>query len=162
MSQNLQREILCLSQQRIPAEAQGRFCIELKDPVTGKVKERVTEKNNIFTDSLFSYAYNGNSTYGFNWPDVLKNLPLVLTDSTATIDPAFPFIRGNVIGRGFPTTSGSGNYQGAYNSANQVLGACTTSSARWKYQYGVRQTRYGSSLFDSGFRTYFDSSVISA
>lgn len=114
---------------RKPLAAEGHFCIELTDPLTGKVKECVKEKNNVFLDSLFSLMLNG--TGPFNGLGVM---PLAITDSVAPID-TLPLLRGSVVGIGFPGQSGYGLYQGAYNALNQEICVCTTTSARWKYQY---------------------------
>lgn len=108
-----------------PAHAEGRVCIDLKDPDTGKVLERVKGKNHIYKDSLFTSS----------WVSKLNSIQLLLTDNGDPVDDNFPYILGNIIGYGIPSNSGSGNYQGAYNSANQILSSMTEDSVRWKFQY---------------------------
>lgn len=113
-----------------PHHAEGRFCIDLTDPLTGKVKSRTTGKNHVFTDSLFS-----NKSNVYNWTSVVSTAFLELTNSTIAVDADLPFILGQTVGYGKPTTGSTGLYRGAYNSANQVLAAMTPDSVRWKFQY---------------------------
>lgn len=107
-----------------PCAAEGRYCIDLTDPVTGKVTERIAGKNHVFEESLFS-----------SWPSSVSTVCLALNDSTTEIDSNMPFLFGQNVGYGLPSTSGTGNYRGAFNSANQVLAKMTPDSVRWKFQY---------------------------
>ena len=113
-----------------PAHAEGHFCIELKDPDTGRVKERVQGKNHVFPDSLFSYPTSGGS-----WKNIVNGVYMVLSDDDTPVDNNFPYMLGNTIGYGIPSTAGSGNYRGAYNTINQVLASMTPDMCRWKFQY---------------------------
>lgn len=105
--------------------AEGRVCIELTDPCSGRVTQRIIGKNHVFTDTLFSN----------NWIADIGAAYTVLTDDNTAVDAAFPYLLGNTIGYGIPSNSGSGTYRGAYNSANQVIANMTLNSCRWKFQY---------------------------
>ena len=111
-----------------PVHAEGHICIDLTDPLTGKVKERIKGQNHVFTESLFS----GNR---FDWVRSVSGVWLCLNDSTAAIDSSIPYLLGQTVGYGIPSMASSGLYRGAYNIANQVLAQMTLSSARWKFQY---------------------------
>lgn len=111
-----------------PLHAEGHICIDLTDPLTGKVKERIKGENHVFTDSLFS----GNS---FDWVGSLSAAWLCLNDSTAAIDTTVPYLMGQTVGYGIPSAGSSGLYRGAYNAANQVLAQMSLTGARWKFQY---------------------------
>jgi len=111
-----------------PFGAEGRICIDITDPVTGKIKNRVKGKNTILLDSFFSGL-------NCNWIAAISDVYLVLTDSVAVIDPYMPYVLGQVLGYGVPSQSGSGSYRGAYNVANQILAARTDLGVSWKFQY---------------------------
>ncbi|MEG1491964.1 MAG: hypothetical protein RR394_06905 [Oscillospiraceae bacterium] len=118
-----------------PKDARGHICIDLTDPISGRVEKRVEGENHVFKDFIFAQECNNYSLS--TWVDTLSNIGtyLVLTDSSAAISDAMPFILGNVIGYGVPNQGSSGTYCGAYNSANQVLAAVNGNSVRWKFQY---------------------------
>lgn len=111
-----------------PSAAEGRVCIDLIDPYTGKVKDRVKGENRIFTDSLFS-------GYQYDWTNTLNYAYVCLNDTTIPINANIPYLFGQTVGYGIPNEDGSGLYRGAYNAANQVLKKMTLNSVRWKYQY---------------------------
>lgn len=111
-----------------PAAAEGRVRLELTDPVTGKVKERVEGKNHVFEDALFSGT-------GFDWVSSVSAAWMALNDNDANIDPDMPFLLGDTVGYGIPGQGTKGTVRGAYNAANQVLAAMTLESVRWKFQY---------------------------
>lgn len=120
----------------IPSSAQGKFRIDLTDPLTGKVKERVEEKNHVFIDSLFSTAgFPGSSSPVRSWYDLLSTVYMTLTTNQSDLDLELPYVPGNVLGYGIPSMGSSGTLRGAYNVVNQVLGDCTPESARFKYQF---------------------------
>lgn len=110
-----------------PAHAEGHFCIELKDPDTGKIKEKVQGQNHVFPDALFSQT----ST----WQSAVSSVYMVLSDDDTAVDNNFPYMLGNVVGYGVPSAGSSGNYRGAYNTTNQVLASMTPDMCRWKFQY---------------------------
>ena len=111
------------------ATAEGRVCVELKDPQTGQVMDKVQWKNHVFTEALFSAGS------GPWWSDAVNSVYTVMTDDDAAVDTTFPYMLGNVIGYGIPSRDGEGTTRGAYNSANQLLAKMTLNSCRWKFQY---------------------------
>lgn len=111
------------------ATAEGRVCVELKDPQTGRVTDKVQWKNHVFTEALFS------ANTGAWWSNAVNNVYTVMTDDDAAVDTTFPYMLGNVIGYGKPSNGSSGTTRGAYNSANQMLAKMTPNSCRWKFQY---------------------------
>ena len=132
---NIEEKIQLLKRNISPHHAEGRICIDLTDPLTGKVKHRVEGENHVFNGPMIAgSAYNGLSSGGFV-QDFSSNLPLVLTDSVAAIDTSLDLVMGQIVGYGIPSASGSGTYKGSYNSANQILARKTLDSVYWKYQY---------------------------
>lgn len=112
-----------------PQAAVGKFCIDLTDPVTGKVLERMNGTNHVFEDVL--YAGAGDTS----WIDATSQAWMVLNDSQLPIDPDMPYVMGQTVGYGRPSQSGSGLFRGAYNAANQKLAEWDFTSIRWKFQY---------------------------
>jgi hypothetical protein len=113
-----------------PQAAVGKFCIDLTDPVTGKVLERMNGTNHVFEDVLYANASNGAS-----WIAATSNAWLVLNDSPLAVDPDMPYVMGQTVGYGRPSQAGSGLFRGAYNAANQKLAEWDLTSIRWKFQY---------------------------
>ena len=108
-----------------PLQAEGRCTIELTDPITGKVKDRVGGKNMVFPETLMVDR----------WWSVLDSVWTVLGDDDTPSSLDFPFMRGNGLGYGVPSTAGSGLYQGAYNPSNQFLKRQSDGKLSWKFQY---------------------------
>ncbi len=133
-----------------PLHAEGRVCIDLTDPITGKVKKRVNGKNHVFTDGLFSGE-------NFDWITAVSEAYTCLNDSTTTINTTIPYMFGNTVGYGIPSTSGTGTYRGAYNSENQVLAEMTTTSARWKFQYDFTAAQANGTIGTIGLTHQYDS-----
>jgi hypothetical protein len=111
-----------------PGRAIGRVTIDLLDPITGKVRNRVSNPNHVFEDALFSGS-------AYDWITSMSGQYTLLTDNATAVDEDLPFVLGNIVAYGIPSQASSGTYRGAYNAANQVLAAITTTSARWKFQY---------------------------
>ena len=76
-----------------PFQAEGRIRLDLTDPVTGKVKERVEGKNHVFKESLLS-AWNS-----VNWWEDVSAMWLCLNDSSDSIATDFPYLLGQTVGR---------------------------------------------------------------
>lgn len=112
-----------------PQAAVGKFCIDLTDPVTGKVLERMNGTNHVFEDVL--YADRGSTS----WIDATSQAWMVLNDSQLPIDPDMPYVMGQTVGYGIPSQAGLGLFRGAYNAANQRLAEWDFTSIRWKFQY---------------------------
>ena len=112
-----------------PQAAVGKFCIDLTDPVTGKVLERMNGTNHVFEDVL--YAGAGSTS----WIDATSQAWMVLNDSQLPIDPDMPYVMGQTVGYGIPSQTGKGLFRGAYNAANQKLAEWDLTSIRWKFQY---------------------------
>lgn len=108
-----------------PLQAEGRCTIELTDPITGKVKERVGGGNMVFPETLMLDS----------WWSVLDRVWTVLGDNDTPSSLDFPFMRGNGLGYGVPSTAGSGLYQGAYNPSNQFFKKQSDGKLSWKFQY---------------------------
>lgn len=111
-----------------PAGAEGRVCIDLKDPDTMKVKERIQGKNHVFEESLMSGP-------SFDWVSAVNIAYLCLNNTNISIDPHIPYLFGQTVGYGMPSQSGSGEYRGAYNQANQILEQWSLDSIFWRFQY---------------------------
>ena len=126
MKDSIKAELL----KRQPMHAEGNFCIDLTDPLTGKVVDRRSAKNQVFPIGIW-----GAQPYIYTWTYYVDNVLMVLTDSTREIDANFPFLLGTPVGFGIPSNAGNGTYRGAYNATNQVLHASTLESIRWKFQY---------------------------
>lgn len=136
----------------IPVHAEGRVSLALTDPLTGKVTEKLAGKNYVFTDALFS---NGVESL-VDWFRYMNLYPwMCLNDSTKALDTTFPYLLGQTIGYGIPSTSGSGLYRGAYNAANQVLGLCTAEKARWKYQYDFTTAQANGTIRNIGLTSQY-------
>ena len=108
-----------------PLQAEGRCTIELTDPITGKVKERVGGKNMVFPETLMLDE----------WWDVLSAAYTVLGDDDTPSSVDFPYMRGKPLGYGIPGKDGSGLYQGAYNPSIQILKGVSDGKLSWKFQY---------------------------
>ena len=147
MKDSIQAELL----KRPPMHAEGNICIDITDPLTGKVVDRRKTKNQVFPIGIW-----GAQPYIYNWNYYVDNVYMVLTDSTQEIDSNFPFLMGTPIGFGIPSNSGSGNYRGAYNSANQVLHASTLSSIRWKFQYDFTTAQANGTIGTIGLTHQYD------
>lgn len=128
-----------------PAYAEGHFCLDLTDPMTGKIKKQIKGKNTVFLDQLFLGMWTSNfSTSGYTdyytlpWNAMALGINrsiLALNDAGPAPDPNFPFLMGQTIGYGKPSTGSLGTFRGAYNAANEVLGSFSDTKQRWKFQY---------------------------
>lgn len=115
--------------------ARGRVCLELTDPLTGKIKERTEGVNHVFEDvlRLFEYASSYSSLF---FSQGISKYRLHLNDDGTAVDPSLPFMRGNSLGWGIPSQGSSGLFQGAANMANEILNEVTPGEkSRWKFQY---------------------------
>ena len=108
-----------------PLQAEGRCTIELTDPITGKVKERVGGKNMVFPETLMVNR----------WWESINSVYTVLGDDDTPSSLDFPFMRGQTIGYGQPSQAGSGLYRGTYNASNQILCRQGEGKLSWKFQY---------------------------
>ena len=108
-----------------PLQAEGRCTIELTDPITGKVKERVGGKNMVFPETLMVNR----------WWERINSAYTVLGDDDTPSSLDFPFMRGQTIGYGQPSQAGSGLYKGSYNASNQILCRQGEGKLSWKFQY---------------------------
>lgn len=124
MKDSIKTELL----RRKPEAAKGHVCIDLTDPITGKVKNRVEGDNYAFPKSLFSGP-------SFDWKDAISNSFFALNDSPIALDQSIPYLMGQTIGYGRPSQPGLGTFRGAYNAANQVIAALDLTKIRWKFQY---------------------------
>jgi hypothetical protein len=110
-----------------PLAASGNFTIDFTDPITGKVRKRIEEKNHVFTESLM----HGTG----NWITKISGQTLVINDSDRVVDTTLPYIHGDTVAYGIPSQGSLGTTRGAYNAANQVLAEWTLEKIRWKFQY---------------------------
>ena len=58
-----------------------------------------------------------------------------MNNTNLSINTKYPYLFGQTVGYGKPSTAGTGLYRGAYNAANQVLRELSLDSVRWKFQY---------------------------
>lgn len=133
----------------LPAIAKGHPCIELKDPLTGKIKERIEGDNHVFTDALFS-----------GWWSAVSSAYMVLSDDDTPVDNNFPYMLGNVVGYGVPSQSGSGTYCGAYNSTNQILASMTPDKISWKFQYDFTTSQANGTIKSIGLTRQYGGSAV--
>jgi len=133
-----------------PLEAEGRVRIDLTDPLTGSVVDRREGKNHVFTQYLERSQLTN-----------LNSIKTVLTDFTGTLDTTVPFLPGNIIGWGTPSTGSSGNYQGAYNSAKEVIYQYkpTSNSVYWKMVYEFTAPQANGTIGCIGLTHQFDASI---
>lgn len=136
------------------ATAEGRVCVELKDPQTGRVTDKVQWKNHVFTEALFS------ANTGAWWGDTVNNVYTVMTDDDAAVDTTFPYMLGNVIGYGIPSSGSSGATRGAYNSTNQVLAKMTLNSCRWKFQYDFTTAQANGTIKSIGLTNQYSTASL--
>ena len=129
--------------------AAGKYCIELKDPNTGRATKTVQGKNHVFSDSLRSDNLQ-----------ILDSIPLVLTDGTQNVMTDFPFLSGYPIGNGIPGYNGYENIRGAYESSAQILRNYrpATNSLYWKYRYNFTTTQANGSISSIGLTFQYMSS----
>lgn len=119
-----------------PHHAEGHICIDLTDPITGKIKERIQGKNTAFPVNIYGSSNSStNYIYSGSWVNDLASLTTVLTDNVNALDTSLALLPGQVVGYGLPGQAGSGTYRGSYNAANQIIASQSLSSVRWKYQY---------------------------
>ena len=133
-----------------PLEAEGRVRIDLTDPLTGRVVDSREGKNHVFTQFLERSQLTS-----------LNSIKTVLTDFTGTLDTTVPFLPGNIIGWGTPSTGSSGNYQGAYNSAGQVIFQYkpTSNSVYWKMVYEFTTSQANGTIGCIGLTHQFNGST---
>lgn len=152
---------------RKPIHAEGHPCIMLTDPITGKVKEKIQGKNQVFLDALLCRQSNTG-----DWVDAISTLWTCLNDSALAVDANIPYLMGQTLGYGVPSTAGASTFRGAYNATNQVLAQKTRESVYWKFQYDFttaqaigtinsiglthQYKRFGSVKPISGFPIYAD------
>lgn len=129
-----------------PLYAKGHPCIELWDPDTHEIVKKVEGDNLVFTAAFLESSF---------YKNIINDLMLTLNDDGTPIDANFPYMRGQVVGMGIPSAAGVGLYQGAYNSANQVLGAQTLSSIRWKFQYDFTTAQANGTIRSIGLTTQY-------
>jgi len=122
MRDKITMEMLC----KTPVFAEGHVTIDLTDPITGKIKQRVDGKNHVFTEALWA---------GSPWHSRLSSMQFVLNDSEIALNTGLPFLLGQTVAYGTPSQASLNTFRGAFNAANQVLGVRTREKIRWKYQY---------------------------
>ena len=117
-------------------EIKGNVCIEYRDELTGRIKERIASKNHIFEDSFRSG----------NWSDILNNTSyenLFITDDNSPPDDNLPYLRGNIVGWGRTNTAASGLYQGNYITDKSWLDRDINNgmgrSWKWTYEFSSSQ-----------------------
>jgi len=137
-----------------PQAAVAKFCIDLTDPVTGKVLERMNGTSHVFEDVLYA---GGGST---SWIDATSQAWMVLNDSQLPIDPDMPYVMGQTVGYGRPSQSGKGLFRGAYNAANQKLAEWDLTSIRWKFQYDFTPPQAVGTIRQIGLTHQYNRSLV--
>ena len=117
----------------IPAQFEGRCCIQYTDPLTGRVLEEIKGQNHVFEAQLNGLAAL-NST-------ALEADLLLTTGGYLPTDDDIPFIPGQPIGYGRVDASGEGLYRGAYRTADSYYNKKTLSKITNKYVYDFLQTQ---------------------
>lgn len=110
-------------------EAEGFVTIDYTDPVTQKVKERISGKNHVFKEALFCH---GDASGWQGRGNSITEPCLLLTDDASAIDPDFPFLVGKTIGYGYGKLGSSGTLRGAWNPAGYIAQMSTTA---WESKY---------------------------
>ena len=124
MKEKIQLELLG----RKPEFAKGHVRLDLFDPITLKVKDRIEGDNHVFSESMLA-GYSG------KWVNRISSAFMVLGDSPYAIDTQVPYILGQAVGYGVPNQGTLGTFRGAYNAANQILAQKSIDKIRWKFQY---------------------------
>lgn len=137
---------------RKPGHAEGHICLELYDPITRRITEQRKVKNHVFEDLLFSGP-------SLDWAAMLNTAWVVLNDSTAAIDNDVPFILGQTLGYGVPSTAAGGTLRAGYVSATQQLGVCTLEKMSWIYAYDFSSSQAVGTIGTAGITTQFFSSA---
>lgn len=117
--------------ERRPTAMLGKVGIDLTDPITGKVVERVCGKNRVYPDALFTT----------NWLSRIGSMFMCLNDSDKALNPLIPFVFGNCLGYGKPGAGSQGALRGAANMASQVIAQKTVEKVRWKFVYDFTTTQ---------------------
>lgn len=89
----------------------GHCCIEYKDDITGKVREKIEGNNHVFVDQF------AGATSLYNY----FNQPILLCEGGSDISDALPIIPGNPIGIGMPGQETYGIYRGAWRSSDAYI-----------------------------------------
>lgn len=143
-------------------EAIGKVRIDLTDPLTGKVKERIEGKNHVFNDMITSGEFYSNGAYYpvLSQSNGISTAMMVLNDDGATIDPKLALVRGQTIGYGVPGAGSSGAFKGSANMANQILAEIIgTEKARWKFQYEFLPSQANGIIKNVGLTQQYTSKV---
>lgn len=155
--------IIDIAKYRSKGEAIGTVQLDLTDPVTGKVKERVGGKNHVFMDSLFSAG--NQSQYGSvrEYPWYAKEYGIsaalmCMNDDGTAVDPDFQYLRGQTIGYGKPSAGTLGLFRGAYSVPNQVLAEHSLTKVRWKFQYEFTPQQANGTIRNIGLTKQYNQS----
>lgn len=139
-----------------PQLIEGRVRLDLTNPRTGKVIERVEGKNHIFTDVFFGKEFSS----ALDWVTNVSNAWLCMNDNSDALDENFPFLKGQTLGYGKPSTAGTGLYRGAYNAANQVLNVCDLEKIRWVFQYDFTTAQANGTIRNVGLTKQYQSPAV--
>lgn len=120
------QDIIKMSQVRQAGEIVGKITLDLTDPTTNKVTERIEEYNTPFRESILGSN---------DWVSSVSTAKTCLCDDDRATNLNAPFVFGNGIGYGAPSQASSGLLRGAFNSAEQLLAAITPMSVRWVFRY---------------------------
>ena len=108
-----------------PLKAKGHVRIDYKDPITGKVLERIEGDNHVFVNQFFATSFQ------------TQNLAatLLLTDGQAALDTDLPWIPGKPIGYAEPNSAASGLFHGAYRASDSYINRITQNGVESLYVY---------------------------
>ena len=145
---------------RQPQYAEGHICLNLTDPLTGKIKEQIKGKNYVFTEQLFKgFPATGAARELCPWNAVNGALgstcALCLNDDGTALDTTFPYLRGQTVGYGLPSQGSYGTTRGAYNAANQVIAASSVNTIRWKFQYDFTTAQANGTIRNMGLTNQY-------
>lgn len=117
-------------------KARGIITLELTDAETGETLNKQVVENMVFEDMLFSWrGTSGAKSFMDTAMSTLMNSVLALCDNDTPLNADFPFLRGNVVGYGIPSTGSSGLLQGAANMAVQKIAGRSGDIVSWRFQF---------------------------
>lgn len=131
-------------------EVIGKVQIDYTDSLTGKVRERISKNNHVFSNSFNTYGW-------WNWLNKTDEPILFITDNDTTPDDSFPYLRGNVIGYGTINAGTSGGLRGLYNADESILAADINNGMgrQWKYVYSFTGEQIPSAIKSIGITSQY-------
>lgn len=149
-----------------PQRVEGHVCLELKDPISGKIKERINGRNHIFENTFFMQGLSNMTTndlgyfYSWNRPKGCVSfayLCLQDTEIPTPIDDTRPYLVGQTLGYGMAEAAASGSFRGAYNAVNSFLAKWDLTKVSWQFQYDFSASQANGTIKCMGLSHQFGS-----